>query len=89
MYGGRLEALYLFGSAARGDARPHSDIDVAVIVRGYDHREPWPTEISELTHGLWRKCGRPVGCLLFDAEEFATTEETIVENIRAEGIRFK
>lgn len=31
-YGGRLEGLYLFGSRARGDCRPDSDADVAVVL---------------------------------------------------------
>jgi predicted nucleotidyltransferase len=30
----RLEAIYLYGSQARGDARPDSDIDVMIVLRG-------------------------------------------------------
>ena len=32
--GDRLVAIYLYGSQARGDARPDSDIDVMVVLRG-------------------------------------------------------
>ncbi len=32
--GDQLEALYLYGSQARGDARPDLDIDVLVVLRG-------------------------------------------------------
>ncbi|MBI5012058.1 MAG: nucleotidyltransferase domain-containing protein, partial [Methylocystis sp.] len=32
-YGERLERAVLFGSRARGDARPDSDYDVAVFLR--------------------------------------------------------
>ena len=32
--GDRLEALYLYGSQARGDAQRDSDIDVLAVVRG-------------------------------------------------------
>ena len=32
-YGDRLAALYVFGSRARGDHRPDSDLDLAVILR--------------------------------------------------------
>ena len=32
--GDRLDAVVLFGSRARGEARPDSDIDVLVVVRG-------------------------------------------------------
>lgn len=34
LYGERLVELKLFGSRARGDARPDSDYDVLVILRG-------------------------------------------------------
>jgi len=33
LLGDRLEAVYLYGSQARGDARPDSDIDVLVVLR--------------------------------------------------------
>jgi predicted nucleotidyltransferase len=35
-YGARLSGLYLFGSRARGDQRPDSDADVAVILADGD-----------------------------------------------------
>lgn len=31
-YGERLQGVYLFGSRARGDHRPDSDVDVAVVL---------------------------------------------------------
>jgi predicted nucleotidyltransferase len=31
---GEVESAYIFGSAARGDMRPDSDIDVAVTLKG-------------------------------------------------------
>ena len=34
LYGERLEKLVLYGSQARGDAEPDSDIDVLVVLRG-------------------------------------------------------
>jgi predicted nucleotidyltransferase len=35
-YGDRIERVVLFGSRARGDARPDSDYDVAVFLRGME-----------------------------------------------------
>ena len=37
--GDRIEAVYLYGSRARGEARPDSDIDVLVVIRGdFDYK---------------------------------------------------
>lgn len=38
-YGSRIERVVLFGSRARGDARPDSDYDVAVFLR--DMKDRW------------------------------------------------
>ena len=43
LYGERLERATLFGSRARGDARPDSDYDIAIFLRDY--------------HGLWDEAG--------------------------------
>jgi predicted nucleotidyltransferase len=39
-YGERIERIILFGSVARGEAKPGSDIDILVIWRG-DKVEGW------------------------------------------------
>jgi predicted nucleotidyltransferase len=38
MYGDQLERVVLFGSRARGDARPDSDYDVAVFLKSLPDR---------------------------------------------------
>ena len=44
-FGDRLVALYLFGSRARGDHEPDSDVDVAVIL---DQKMPSPYAAKDL-----------------------------------------
>jgi predicted nucleotidyltransferase len=53
-FGSRLVGLTLFGSHARGDAGPDSDIDVAVILDRIDsHAERvWPMQLSGGLTGL-------------------------------------
>jgi predicted nucleotidyltransferase len=38
IYGDRLERVVLFGSRARGDARPDSDYDIAVFLKSMPDR---------------------------------------------------
>ena len=49
MYGNQLDRVVLFGSRARGDARPDSDYDVAVFLKILPDR--WRSLIG------WRGCG--------------------------------
>lgn len=53
-----IESVFLFGSRARGDCTPDSDIDLAVVVAGilgesadtryFCHRNTWKTELESL-----------------------------------------
>jgi predicted nucleotidyltransferase len=50
-YGAELRSIHLFGSRARGDHRPFSDVDLAVVIeREMDDR--WP-EMSRLVDLLF------------------------------------
>ena len=48
LYGDRLERAVLFGSRARGDARPDSDYDVAVFLRDMPDRWRELDRLAEL-----------------------------------------
>lgn len=85
LYGDRLERAVLFGSRARGDARPDLDYDVAVFLRDY--------------HGLWDEAG-PLAdattALLYDTGAVVTPipfptdacqqRSALMGEIRREGI---
>ena len=47
LYGDRVERVVLFGSRARGEAKPHSDLDLVVVVRG--------ALTPELERQVWRR----------------------------------
>ena len=48
IYGARLERVVLFGSRARGEARPDSDYDVAVFLRDMADRVKEMTRLAEV-----------------------------------------
>jgi Uncharacterised protein family (UPF0158)/Nucleotidyltransferase domain len=51
LYGGRLRRVLLFGSWARGDAHPESDIDLLVVLDRVE--SPWE-ELRRMDEILWR-----------------------------------
>lgn len=62
IYGERIERVVLFGSRARGDARPDSDYDVLVFLKDFDmasrHKEMG--RISEITADIIRDTGEMI-----------------------------
>ena len=50
-YGARLVDIFVFGSRARGDATPDSDVDLAIILQDGDWRF-WPEKmaLSDFVH---------------------------------------
>jgi uncharacterized protein len=67
----RPAAVVLFGSHARGDAHPNSDVDLLVIRHGDFHRgESRRRELSEIYRAVTRACDLPKDIFLFSKAEF-------------------
>ena len=82
-------AILLFGSRARGDAGPDSDIDLLVI-READFRpgESRLEELGNLYRAVTRRCKVPKDILLFTRSEFdtwRTTTNHMLANAAREG----
>jgi predicted nucleotidyltransferase len=84
--GDRLEGLYLYGSQARGDARPDSDIDVLVVVRGdfdyanlIDRTSETVSEIS-LEHDV------VISRAFLSYQHFQHDQTPFLSNVRREAI---
>lgn len=85
MYGDRIERVVLFGSRARGDARPDSDYDVAVFLR--DMKDRWG-ELDRLA--LLRVAFLDESGTFFDAKPYLATayreRSPLMHEIRREGL---
>jgi len=86
IYGDRLVKMILFGSQARGDAEPGSDIDVLVVLKG----EVDPCEEIDRTSDVRLELclGHEVvaGCIFMDEDYFTTRQGPLLRNVRREGI---
>lgn len=85
VYGDRLDSVVLFGSRARGDARPDSDYDVAVFLRGLDDPRLEADRLADIAWEIFRDFGTMVSAKAFPAEDRGR-ETLLLETIRAEGV---
>jgi len=50
---GKVRAIYLFGSHARGDARPDSDVDLCVVADDAEHQLAAAARWRKAMRGVW------------------------------------
>jgi predicted nucleotidyltransferase len=80
----RPERIVLFGSAARGDVGPDSDLDLLVVKRGVEHRR----RLAQLIYRRLLGVEVPVDVLVVtpeDIEEFRDKVGTIIGPALREG----
>jgi predicted nucleotidyltransferase len=83
-----LRSVILFGSVARGDARPDSDIDLLCLTMAPDTREIAEANLLAAVAALRRQFGRPITCLIWSAGEFtrrSRSEDPLVRDILNTG----
>ncbi len=85
LYGPRLDRVILFGSRARGDARPDSDWDVAVILRDDASAREERRRLAYLAADLFWETEAVFSFFPLTPEELA--ERTLfTHNLRQEGV---
>jgi len=87
LYGDRLRRVVLFGSRARGDAHPESDLDLLVVLDDVRSRR---VELDRMSALLWRyslEHGVVVTELPVSEDEYRDSDEPILIRARAEGVR--
>lgn len=86
LYGERVVQMMLFGSQARGDAEPESDIDVLVVLKGKVSPCKEIDRTLEDVAGLSLQHNAVVSCIFVSEEEFARERSPLLLNVRREGV---
>lgn len=86
IYGPRLLRLVLFGSQARGDADPDSDIDVLIVLSGPLDDWAETQRTSKVTSKASVKFGTDIARIFATPEDYAEMTLPLYEAIRREGV---
>lgn len=85
LYRERLVQLVLFGSQARGNAKPGSDIDVLVVLKEAADCEIENQQMSEIVAQLSLRYTEVINCIFVDENAFQYSQEPLLRNVRREG----
>jgi predicted nucleotidyltransferase len=85
LYGDRIERVVLFGSRARGDARPDSDFDVAVFLKSFADRWQEADKIAALTSDILDETGALIHAMPYAANSYAE-HRPLMHELRREGV---
>jgi len=86
VYGDELNAVYLYGSFARGDNVEGSDLDVVVILRDFKRRAAEIRRTSDLIGDLSLDYEITISPLFLREDEWMTNKFSLLRNIKAEGV---
>ena len=85
-FGPRLKCVVLYGSEARGESAPDSDIDFLVLLEGplEEPNDSWAC--INAVYPLVLESGRPIHADPVDAAEYEAGEFPLYQNAKREGV---
>jgi len=86
LYGDRFRSLVLFGSHARGEATPDSDIDLALVLRGTVEPYAELATTAEACYAIELRHHVLFGLVPVSEDEYAAAGSALLANIHREGI---
>ncbi|WP_293134274.1 nucleotidyltransferase domain-containing protein [Microcoleus sp. bin38.metabat.b11b12b14.051] len=86
LYGDRLTNMVLYGSQARGDAHPDSDIDVLVVLKAPVQAGEEIDRTLPIVADLSLQNDVVISCHFMNEERFTNYQGPLLRNIRREGI---
>ena len=86
-FGTRLRDVILFGSRARGDHRPDSDLDLFVVLDGPLRLSHDIDTAVEALYPIQLQVDFPIHALPADAARYESGDRLLYRNVRKDGIR--
>jgi predicted nucleotidyltransferase len=84
-YGDQIDRVVLFGSRARGDARPDSDYDVAVFLRDLPDRWREMDRLADIGSEILDDEGKLVHAMPYPADAYRD-RTPLMHEIRKDGV---
>jgi predicted nucleotidyltransferase len=85
-FGERFRGLVLFGSEARGEAEPDSDVDLLVLLRGPVDLTADLRRIIAATYDMELEIDRPLSAIPMDEEAYQQGELPFLWEVRKEAV---
>ena len=86
LYSERLRRLILYGSQARGDSEPGSDLDVLVVLTGPVDAGLEIARTGEIVSALSLYHDVAIACVFMEEERYLHRQGPFLRNVRREGI---
>jgi predicted nucleotidyltransferase len=86
LYGSRLVHLVLYGSQARGDAMPGSDVDVLVVLAGQVDPALEIERVTPISAALSLEYDIVISCVYVSDERYIQENSPLLLNVRREGV---
>lgn len=86
LYGPRLVKMILYGSHARGEAEPGSDIDVLLVLQGRVEPGKEIARTSDIRLELSLAHNTVVSCAYVSQHRYVSEQSPFLLNVRREGV---